>query len=290
MRVLDLASVAIHSVWCQGLGREEDDEQGILDILARGAKPGGGSGLKCFNYGRTSHRYSECKKAGKRTLFAKPKEWEDYGVANDDYKEAPVFDDDQYKEKVVTGDVGVNLMVRRSCLIAQAVGDDWLKHNIFQLICTILGKVCIFVFDPGSCDNLIAEEEVHKLGHITKNRPKHYKLQWLKKGTEYKQGAYQVDFKVGDFMWAVLTKDHLPVGEYNKLSTKKIGPPEIIEKIDSNAYRLKLPSHIRCFDVFNVKHLLPYHGDSSDDDLVVNLRALFVYPRGNDVLILMNRS
>ncbi|GJS71809.1 putative reverse transcriptase domain-containing protein [Tanacetum coccineum] len=56
------------------------------------------------------------------------------------------------------------------------------------------------------------------------------------------------------------------VGEYNKLSTKKIGPLEIIEKIDSNAYRLKLPSHIRCFDVFNVKHLFPYHGDSSDDD------------------------
>ncbi|GKC02314.1 hypothetical protein Tco_0993924, partial [Tanacetum coccineum] len=52
--------------------------------------------------------------------------------------------------------------------------------------------------------------------------------------------------------------------------------------IDSNAYRLKLPSHIRCSDVFNVKHLLPYHSDSSDDDLVVNSRVNFVYPRGND--------
>ncbi|GJY28282.1 hypothetical protein Tco_0404049 [Tanacetum coccineum] len=83
-------------------------------------------------------------------------------------------------------------------------------------------------------------------------------------------------------MWAASTKDHFPVGEYNKLSTKKIGPLEIIEKIDSNAYRLKLPNHIRCSDVFNVKHLLPYHGDSSDDDLVVNSRENFVYPRGND--------
>ncbi|GJV46315.1 putative nucleotidyltransferase, ribonuclease H [Tanacetum coccineum] len=76
--------------------------------------------------------------------------------------------------------------------------------------------------------------------------------------------------------------DRFPVGEYNKLSAKKIGPLEIVEKINSDAYRLKLPSHIRCSDVFNVKHLLPYHGDSSDDDLVVNSRANFVYPGGND--------
>ncbi|GJX69397.1 putative reverse transcriptase domain-containing protein [Tanacetum coccineum] len=320
------------------------------------AIPGGGSGLS-----NVASHFSECKKAGKRTLFAEPEEWEDDGVANDDYKEALVFDDDQYEEEVVTGDVGVNLMV------------------------------CIFVVDPGSCDNLIAEEAVQKLGLKTENRPKHYKLQWLKKGTEvtvskrvlvtfsvgttykdsvwcdmvpmdtyhlllgrpweydrntthngrantysflfggvkitlmpnkpkelvkkhtgtlltlsqfedelemgdevhravhdnlvrgnskYKQDADQVDFEVGDFMWAVLTKDRFPVGEYNKLSTKKIGPLEIIEKIDSNAYRLKLPSHIRCSDVFNVKHLLPYHGDSSNDDLVVNSRANFVYPGG----------
>ncbi|GKG61586.1 hypothetical protein Tco_0621295, partial [Tanacetum coccineum] len=32
--------------------------------------------------------------ARKRTLFANPEEWEDDGVANDDYKEALVFDDD----------------------------------------------------------------------------------------------------------------------------------------------------------------------------------------------------
>ena len=66
-------------------------------------------------------------------------------------------------------------------------------------------------------------------------------------------------------MWAVLIKDKFPIGEYNKLSAKKIGPVEIIEKINSNAYRLKLPSYIRTADVFNVKHLVPYIGDSSDD-------------------------
>ncbi|GKE40989.1 putative reverse transcriptase domain-containing protein, partial [Tanacetum coccineum] len=81
--------------------------------------------------------------------------------------------------------------------------------------------------------------------------------------------------KVQDFLKGLL-------GEYSKLSAKKIRPLEIVKKINSNAYHLKLPCHIHCFDVFNVKHLLPYHGDSSDDDLVVNSRANFVYIGGND--------
>ncbi|GKB45091.1 putative reverse transcriptase domain-containing protein [Tanacetum coccineum] len=121
----------------------------------------GSSGLKCFNYGEPGHRQSKCKKDGKRHLFV-DKEWEDNSVADDDYKEPLVFDDDQYEEEIVSGDVGVNLMVRRSCLTPKAVGDDWLKHIIFQS--TILGKVYTFVVNPGSCDNLIAEKAVQKLG------------------------------------------------------------------------------------------------------------------------------
>ncbi|GKD15109.1 hypothetical protein Tco_1199516 [Tanacetum coccineum] len=117
------------------------------------ARPGGGSSLKCFNCGEPGLRQSECKKAGKRTLFAKLEEWEDDGVANDDFEEALVFDDDQYEEEVVTGDVRVNLMV------------------------------CTFVVDPRSCDNLIAEEAVQKLGLKTENRPKPYTVTMaLKKG------------------------------------------------------------------------------------------------------------
>ncbi|GJS83514.1 putative reverse transcriptase domain-containing protein [Tanacetum coccineum] len=88
----------------------------------------GSSGLKCFNCGEPGHRQSE------------------------------LFEDDQYEKEIVSGDVGVNLIVRRSCLTPKAAGDDWLKHNIFQSTCTILGKVCTFVVDPGSFDNLIDEE------------------------------------------------------------------------------------------------------------------------------------
>nr|GEV91648.1 putative reverse transcriptase domain-containing protein [Tanacetum cinerariifolium] len=109
----------------------------------------------------------------------------------------------------------------------------------------------------------------------------------VRASSKYKHDADQkrrhVDFEVGDFVWAVLTKDHFPVGEYNKLSAKKIGPLEIVEKLNLIAYRLKLPSHIQCSDVFNVKHLLPYQGNSSDEDSVENSRTNFVYPGGNDV-------
>ncbi|GKD40181.1 hypothetical protein Tco_1260388, partial [Tanacetum coccineum] len=121
-------------------------------------------------------------------------------------------------------------------------------------------------------DELEMGDEVHRAIHDN----------LVRGNSKYKQDVDPVDLEVGDFMWAVLTKHRFPIGEYNKLSTKKIGSLEIIEKIDSNAYRLKLPSHIRCFDVFNVKHLLPYHSDSSNDDLVVNSRENFVYPKGND--------
>ncbi|GJV32727.1 putative nucleotidyltransferase, ribonuclease H [Tanacetum coccineum] len=147
------------------------------------SKATGSSGLKCFNCGEPGHRQSECKKAGKRHLFADPEE--DDEVAYGDYEEAPIYDDEpEYEEEMVTGDVGMNLVVRRSCLTPKADGDYWLKHNIFQSTCTILGKVCTFVSDSGSCDNLIAEEAVQKLGLKTKIHPKPYKLQWLKKGGE----------------------------------------------------------------------------------------------------------
>ena len=75
-----------------------------------------------------------------------------------------------------------------------------------------------------------------------------------------------VEFDVGDYVWAVLTKDRFSAGEYNKLSSRKIRLLDIIEKINPNAYRLKLPSHIDIADVFNVKYLIPYTGDNSNDD------------------------
>ncbi|KAH7568724.1 hypothetical protein JRO89_XS06G0037300 [Xanthoceras sorbifolium] len=93
-----------------------------------------------------------------------------------------------------------------------------------------------------------------------------------------------LEFGIGDFVWAILTKDRFPVGDYNKLAAKKIGPLEILEKINPNAYRLRLPSHIRTADVFNVKHLIPYSGDSSGEDTDCTPRSKFLHPGGDDAV------
>nr|GFC57945.1 putative reverse transcriptase domain-containing protein [Tanacetum cinerariifolium] len=73
-------------------------------------KASGSSGLKCFNCGEPGHRQLECKKAGKRHLFADPENNDD-DVAYGDYEASPVYDEElEYEEEYVSGDVGVNLV------------------------------------------------------------------------------------------------------------------------------------------------------------------------------------
>lgn len=83
--------------------------------------------------------------------------------------------------------------------------------------------------------------------------------------SKYKEAAdhhcRDVQFKVGDLVWAVLRKDRFPPHEYNKLKARKIDPLEVLENINANAYRLPLPAHIRSSDVFNVKHLIRHVED-----------------------------
>ncbi|XP_076907423.1 uncharacterized protein LOC143563859 [Bidens hawaiensis] len=141
------------------------------------SKGASSSRVKYFKCGETSNRQVDCKQAGKRHLLVESED-EQY----EEYEKAPEYDvEPEYEEEFVTGDVGVNLVVRRSCYTPKADGDGWLKHNIFHSTCTILGKVCTFVIDSGSCDNLIYEEAVQKLVLKTESHHKPYKLQWLKK-------------------------------------------------------------------------------------------------------------
>ncbi|GJU68376.1 putative nucleotidyltransferase, ribonuclease H [Tanacetum coccineum] len=77
---------------------------------------------------------------GKEDLVRKKKTWKTLSV-----DEQACQEDDQGKIKgritgYVSGDVRVNLVVRRSCLTPKADRDDWLEHNIFQSTCTISGN------------------------------------------------------------------------------------------------------------------------------------------------------
>ncbi|GKB47908.1 putative nucleotidyltransferase, ribonuclease H [Tanacetum coccineum] len=76
------------------------------------SRASGSSRLKCFNCGEPGHRQSECKKAGKRHLFANPKGDDD--AAYEEYEEALFYDEEpECKEEYVSGDVGVNLVLKK---------------------------------------------------------------------------------------------------------------------------------------------------------------------------------
>ncbi|XP_022889239.1 uncharacterized protein LOC111404704 [Olea europaea var. sylvestris] len=154
-----------------------------------------GVGIHCFGCEVTGRRQSECLKNPRRGLFVDEE--------NGDYEGPPVFDGEDgeeatKEEEFVVGDVGQALVVRRSFLTPLENNTDWLHNNIFQSTCTIGGKVCKFVIDSGSCENVVAKEVVKKLGLQTEKHPKPYKLAWLKRGNdvEVSQRA-RINFSIG---------------------------------------------------------------------------------------------
>ena len=50
-----------------------------------------------------------------------------------------------------------------------------------------------------------------------------------------------------------------------------MGPCEVLECINPNAYKVQLPAHLHTSNVFNVKHIYPYHGDNEDPELWTDL-------------------
>lgn len=53
----------------------------------------------------------------------------------------------------------------------------------------------------------------------------------------------------------------VPSQAYNKFKTPKIKSLGILEKINSNAYRLQRLPHTNTFDVFNIKHLVQFEDE-----------------------------
>jgi hypothetical protein len=106
-----------------------------------------------------------------------------------------------------------------------------------------------------------------------------YKTVWEKLEQSYAKYKAKADvtrrdvqFKVGELVWAYLPKERFPRGEYHKLKQRKVGPCEILEKFGANAYRVKLPDDLHISNTFNVSHLHKYYTEDT------SLRASFKQP------------
>ena len=80
---------------------------------------------------------------------------------------------------------------------------------------------------------------------------------WAKYKARHDQHWVDHQFKVGDQVWLLISKEMM-TGEGKKLIPIKYGPFRIVEHIGTNAFHLDLPSYIHMYLVINVESLKLY--------------------------------
>ncbi|XP_022892006.1 uncharacterized protein LOC111406874 [Olea europaea var. sylvestris] len=142
------------------------------------APPGGrGRGSQCFGCGGFGHLRKDCPSHGqpRPDLFIG-------GTTQADVNDPVHMENEEEEAEIVyTGDTGPLLVVRRACLTPKGSSEDLQRNNIFLSTCTIGGKVCRFIIDSGSCENVISEAAVQKLQLSIEPHPAPYSLAWLRR-------------------------------------------------------------------------------------------------------------
>ncbi|XP_022841858.1 uncharacterized protein LOC111365534 [Olea europaea var. sylvestris] len=145
------------------------------------APPGGrGRGSQCFGCGGFGHLRNDCPSHGRPRPGLFIGETTQADINNPVHAE----NEEEEAEIVHTGDTGPLLVVRWACLTPKGSSEDLQRNNIFLSMCTIGGKVCRFIIDSGSCENVISEAAVQKLQLSTEPHPASYSLAWLRRGNE----------------------------------------------------------------------------------------------------------
>lgn len=153
----------------------------------RQTRPGS---LQCFSCGELGHRQSACPSRNKQGLLLDTS-GRDIEVV---YEDSP---DEETEE--LEADEGLMLMVRRTCLTPKVSGEAPQRKNLLSSSCTINGKVCTFIIDSGSSENVIAESAVPKLDLVIEPHLYPYKLGWLHQGNELTvTRRTMVQFSVGN--------------------------------------------------------------------------------------------
>nr|GEW81637.1 hypothetical protein [Tanacetum cinerariifolium] len=155
-----------------------------------------------------------------------------------------VFDDDPYKEEIMSGDVGVNLVFKDEL----EMGDDAFVLTRKEVVPNSKIPEAMFPLLEEFFD--VFPDELHDA------------LPPL-----MSPGEHELRRQVEE----LVSKGH--VRERMSPCAQPHGPLDLMSLHVSGSVPKKVQNFVKG---------LPYHGDSSDDDLVGNSRTNFVYPWGND--------
>nr|GEW23922.1 putative reverse transcriptase domain-containing protein [Tanacetum cinerariifolium] len=172
----------------------------------------------------------------------------DYGVAGDDYEGPPIFDDDQFEDELEMGDDAFVLIGKEVASYSE------ISEAVFPLLEEFYDVFHDELPDalPPLCD--IQHHIDLKPSSQLPNRP-HYRL-CLEEHEELRR-------EVEEFV----SKGH--ICKIMSTYAQPRGPLDLMSLHVSGSLSKKVQDFVEGF---------PYHGDSSDNDLVGNSRTNFFYP------------
>lgn len=151
------------------------------------------------------------------------------------------------------------------------------KKTPFEIVYTSAPKRTLDLIRlPPANNNYEAEKFAECVQHIHNEVQKNLEAA----NSQYKSAAYKHRrkkiFQTGDLVMVHLRKNWFPVGTYNKLKDKKIGPFRVLQKIGDNAYKIKLPTDMNISNTFNVANVFEYYPLDEFSLTQSNLRTSFL--------------